>query len=147
MYTICKQLYTVCALQVCCFTTCSLEYDFPYAKTAAPMLVLQELWTVSQGLFLFGRVISFEEGKKLAESWKAPFLEASAKENSVSVSSSSSSASSSPPPAPPAAAASSSSSSSSASSSSPLWTRNGEMRTHTLIKVPSFSELGACLPV
>lgn len=28
------------------------------------------------------RIISFEEGKKLADSWKAPFLEASAKENS-----------------------------------------------------------------
>ncbi|KAK7092387.1 GTP-binding protein Rheb-like isoform X2 [Littorina saxatilis] len=27
------------------------------------------------------RVISFEEGKKMADSWKAPFLEASAKEN------------------------------------------------------------------
>lgn len=28
------------------------------------------------------RVISFEDGKRLADSWKAPFLEASAKENS-----------------------------------------------------------------
>ena len=29
------------------------------------------------------RVIPFEEGKKLADSWKVPFLEASARENEV----------------------------------------------------------------
>jgi hypothetical protein len=31
------------------------------------------------------RVISTEEGKKLADTWNAAFLEASAKENQVSV--------------------------------------------------------------
>ena len=58
-------------------------YDCLSTENGTAVLVL--LRSVSQGLFLFGRVISFEEGKKLAESWKAPFLEASAKENSVSV--------------------------------------------------------------
>ena len=90
------------------------------------MLVLQELWAISQGLFLFDRVISFDEGKKLAESWKAPFLEASAKENSVSVSSSSSS-------------------SSSFSFFSTVDQEWGDVDTY-ISKVPSFSELGACLP-
>ena len=89
------------------------------------MLVLQELWAISQGLFLFDRVISFDEGKKLAESWKAPFLEASAKENSVSVSSSSSS--------------------SSVSFFSTVDQEWGDADTY-INKVPSFSELGACLP-
>lgn len=32
----------------------------------------------------FARVISEDEGRRTAESWKVPFLEASAKENSVS---------------------------------------------------------------
>ena len=91
------------------------------------MLVLQELWAISQGLFLFDRVISFDEGKKLAESWKAPFLEASAKENSVSVSSSSSS------------------SSSSFSFFSTVDQEWGDADTY-INKVPSFSEQGACLP-
>ena len=29
------------------------------------------------------RVVQYEEGKKVADSWKAPFLEASAKDNEV----------------------------------------------------------------
>lgn len=33
--------------------------------------------------FLLVRVISYEEGKALAESWNAAFLESSAKENQV----------------------------------------------------------------
>lgn len=35
--------------------------------------------------FLSFRVISYEEGKALAESWNAAFLESSAKENQVGI--------------------------------------------------------------
>ena len=45
------------------------------------------LWTPEQWLnlhLLFHRVIKPEEGKKLADSWGAAFMESSAKENEVS---------------------------------------------------------------
>ena len=35
-------------------------------------------------LFLHGRVVTYQTGKTLADSWKAAFFESSAKENSVS---------------------------------------------------------------
>lgn len=41
------------------------------------------LWIIKRYFFFSIRVISYEEGKALAESWNAAFLESSAKENQV----------------------------------------------------------------
>lgn len=41
------------------------------------------LWIIRRYFFSSIRVISYEEGKALAESWNAAFLESSAKENQV----------------------------------------------------------------
>uniref|UniRef100_A0A8B9UQS2 GTP-binding protein Rheb n=1 Tax=Anas zonorhyncha TaxID=75864 RepID=A0A8B9UQS2_9AVES len=43
------------------------------------------LWIIKRYFFFSIRVISYEEGKALAESWNAAFLESSAKENQTAV--------------------------------------------------------------
>lgn len=41
-------------------------------------------WVFNYFYLLYGRVVTYQTGKTLADSWKAAFFESSAKENSVS---------------------------------------------------------------
>ena len=41
-------------------------------------------WVLNYFYLLHGRVVTYQTGKTLADSWKAAFFESSAKENSVS---------------------------------------------------------------
>ena len=45
---------------------------------------MRQFWVLNYFYLLHGRVVTYQTGKTLADSWKAAFFESSAKENSVS---------------------------------------------------------------